>query len=52
VVGGGIQCEVCHGNIGETTKPPPKPLKRLTMGACVDCHRKHKANNDCLACHK
>jgi hypothetical protein len=51
VAGAGIQCETCHGRIGETAKPPLKPLKTLTMGNCMDCHRKNKADNDCLACH-
>ena len=52
VAGAGIQCETCHGKIGETVKPPSKPLKTLSMNDCMECHRKNKANNDCLACHK
>ncbi len=51
VSGAGLQCETCHGKIGETVKPPPKPLKTLSMNACMDCHRKTGADNDCLACH-
>lgn len=52
VSGAGLQCEMCHGKIGETVKPPSKPLKRFSMGTCMNCHRKHDASNDCLACHK
>ncbi|NIQ40413.1 MAG: hypothetical protein GTN81_17780 [Proteobacteria bacterium] len=51
VVGAGMACATCHGNIGETTKSPSKPLKTLSMDDCMDCHRKNDANNDCLACH-
>ncbi len=47
----GIQCETCHGKIGETVKPPSRPLKMLSMNDCMDCHRKTGADNDCLACH-
>lgn len=47
----GIQCETCHGKIGEMDKPPAKPLKTLSMSACMDCHRDTGADNDCLACH-
>ncbi len=50
-VGAMIQCETCHGEIGETTSPPSKPLKTLSMSECIDCHREYGADNDCLACH-
>jgi hypothetical protein len=52
IVEGGLDCEVCHGKIGETDKPPSKPLKTLSMSDCMDCHWKRGANNDCLACHR
>lgn len=51
VVGATIQCETCHGKIGDTIQPPSKLLKTLSMNDCMDCHRKNRANNDCLACH-
>jgi hypothetical protein len=51
VVGAGMECEICHGKIGEATAPLRKPLKTLSMNDCMDCHRKKEANNDCLACH-
>jgi hypothetical protein len=51
VSGASIQCETCHGEIGETTSPPTKPLKTLSMDDCMDCHRQNGADNDCLACH-
>ncbi|MCF6191945.1 MAG: cytochrome c family protein [Candidatus Hydrothermae bacterium] len=46
----GVQCEQCHGNVGEMTvavKQAP-----LTMGWCVTCHRRNRAPLDCWTCHK
>jgi hypothetical protein len=51
VVGAALECETCHGKIGETVKPPSKPLKTLSMDDCMDCHWESGADNDCLACH-
>jgi hypothetical protein len=51
VVGAALECETCHGKIGETVKPPSKPLKTLSMNDCMDCHWESGADNDCLACH-
>lgn len=46
-----LDCHHCHGEIGQSEKLPPKPLAKMTMKWCMDCHRKSRANNDCLACH-
>ncbi|MBI5015376.1 MAG: cytochrome c3 family protein [Deltaproteobacteria bacterium] len=52
VVAGKLECVGCHGPIAATTKPPPRPLRALTMNFCMDCHRKRGVTNDCIACHK
>jgi len=46
-----LDCRQCHGEIGQSEKPPAKPLVKMTMRWCMDCHTKTNANNDCLACH-
>jgi hypothetical protein len=46
-----ISCETCHGDIGQSKKPPTQPWVKMTMNWCMDCHTKTKANNDCLTCH-
>ncbi len=52
VVLGKIECKTCHGNIGESEKPPTKQFIPMTMGWCMGCHAKKKVTNDCLACHE
>lgn len=51
VVLGKMECTNCHGDIGQSEKPPSKPWVRMTMDWCMDCHTKKKVTNDCLACH-
>jgi hypothetical protein len=51
VVLGKIPCQTCHGNIGKSERPPTKPWVKMTMKWCMNCHRKNKVTNDCLACH-
>ena len=51
VVLGKIVCQTCHGNIGQSERPPAKPWVRMSMDWCMNCHTKTKASNDCLACH-
>ena len=48
---GKISCQTCHGEIGQSEKPPTKPWVKMTMKWCMDCHTKSKVTNDCLACH-
>jgi len=52
VVLGKIECSSCHGNIGETERPPSKPWVNMTMRWCMNCHQQGKVTNDCLACHE
>lgn len=51
VVLAGMECKSCHGDIGQSEKPPTKPWVKMKMQWCTDCHTKTKANKDCLACH-
>ena len=52
-VGAGINCETCHGNVGQMALA--QPIAGLNMGWCLDCHSK-QANapqlRDCSVCHK
>jgi len=48
---GKIPCKTCHGEIGQSEKPPTKPSVKMTMSWCMDCHTKTNTTNDCLACH-
>lgn len=48
---GGIECATCHGDIGESVRPPTKPEK-MTMDKCMNCHDETQADNDCIACHR
>ncbi len=40
VVVGKVQCQTCHGPVQEMTVA--KQFSRLTMGWCIDCHRRTK----------
>jgi len=46
-----MDCKECHGNIGQSERPPSRPWIKMTMDWCMDCHARTKASNDCLACH-
>ncbi len=49
----GLPCTTCHGDIGESERPPTNPIARtLTMENCVDCHQKEGVENDCAWCHR
>ena len=45
----GIGCEQCHGPVAEREQLFKE--KSINMVACMDCHTKHKAPNDCNLCH-
>lgn len=47
-----IDCVECHGEIGLSTSPPERPLKKLSMGFCIDCHEKQDVTTDCNTCHR
>jgi hypothetical protein len=52
VVLGELDCNECHGEVTELTKPAALPLFELTMDNCMDCHKEHNITNDCLSCHR
>lgn len=47
-----IECATCHGDIANTERPPTRPLVRITMDYCVDCHLEQEQTVDCNACHR
>lgn len=49
---GGLECQNCHGAIATTERPPRRPLVRVTMDFCMDCHRAEGQTLDCDACHR
>lgn len=51
VVLGGLECQMCHGSIGESLQPPSRP-KKITMKMCINCHEEKEVNNDCISCHR
>lgn len=56
-IAAGLNCETCHGEIGEMTVAEPQ--KELNMGWCLECHIERSENNhemltkltDCTTCH-
>jgi Cytochrome c7 and related cytochrome c len=53
VVGAGLNCETCHGDVGHMTVTYA-PIK-MTMGFCLSCHEKQTNAPqlmDCITCHK
>jgi hypothetical protein len=49
---GEIPCETCHGEIAATTAPPERPLVRITMDFCIDCHEREQIRSECTSCHR
>ena len=49
---GELECQTCHGAIAETERPPSRPLVKVTMDFCIDCHREQGQTLDCNACHR
>lgn len=48
----GIPCETCHGAIAKSTTPPERPLVRITMDFCMDCHEREGGSLECTHCHR
>lgn len=48
----GIECERCHGAIGESEEPVTSRLVSLSMDGCMGCHDETGTSNDCLLCHR
>jgi hypothetical protein len=51
VTEGGVECTRCHGDIGDTVAPPPRPAVTHTMASCMECHAERHVSNDCIRCH-
>jgi len=47
-----LDCTNCHGGIATTERPPRRPLVRIDMDFCLDCHRTRGQTLDCNACHR
>jgi hypothetical protein len=45
-----VECKECHGDMASAKTV--RQNRPFTMGGCLGCHEKRKANRDCLACHK
>jgi hypothetical protein len=45
----GIDCKECHGDVAQMDTA--QRVAPLTMGWCLDCHRKKNASTECFACH-
>ena len=52
VVSGRLACASCHADIGDRTTPPGAAPVRLDMKACLSCHRREGASEDCDGCHR
>jgi predicted CXXCH cytochrome family protein len=48
----GLECQTCHGAIAETSSPPERPLVRISMEFCLDCHERSGVSSDCTSCHR
>jgi hypothetical protein len=49
-VASGSTCETCHGLVA--MRDALFRETNISMGACMDCHRQHKAPIDCTTCHE
>jgi len=47
-----VECGECHGAMDTLTRPPTRPLRTLSMEACMDCHQERAIRNDCNDCHR
>ncbi len=59
-ISAGVECQVCHGNVGSSEKivegfgrkGAGGPYGRDLMEKCFNCHLAKKAPTDCYTCHK
>ncbi|OGS04690.1 MAG: hypothetical protein A3G41_00325 [Elusimicrobia bacterium RIFCSPLOWO2_12_FULL_59_9] len=49
---GGLDCKVCHGDVGKMDRPVARQTVPLRMEGCMACHRREKITTDCMACHR
>jgi len=47
-----LECTSCHADVGTSALPPGRPPMRLDMDACLACHKREGANQDCAGCHR
>lgn len=47
-----LDCNICHGAMGERELPPARPPLNLSMEWCMECHEETGISNDCLLCHR
>lgn len=47
---GRMGCEPCHGDVA--TMERVKQVTPMTMGWCLDCHRREEASTECWSCHR
>lgn len=47
-----LDCTSCHADVGRGATPPAAPPVRLDMDACLACHQREGASQDCAACHR
>lgn len=47
-----LDCTSCHADVGASTSPPGRAPVRLDMDACLGCHRREGAGQDCAGCHR
>lgn len=45
----GVACADCHGDVGSMVQV--RRVSSLSMGWCLDCHRREGAPDDCATCH-
>jgi hypothetical protein len=44
-----VDCDACHGPVAQRDSLTLE--KSINMAACMDCHDRYKASNDCNLCH-
>ncbi len=47
-----LDCVSCHADVGTRATLPRTAPVRLDMNACLSCHRREGASEDCAACHR
>lgn len=47
-----LDCQLCHGAIAATERPPSRPLVGIRMRTCLGCHRARGQSLDCVRCHR
>jgi hypothetical protein len=49
---GKIPCETCHGAVAATSTPPERPMVRVSMDSCLECHEREQVRSECTSCHR